>query len=220
MRKAITMLLLIVFVGLGVFATDLHIRAYKVGENNPPVVHINNRITQQDVSTGDVVSITQRIDDILGDTSSVPNDFEGYIVASYRVEGSTTGNYTLSFEMTDFQGPNGNSVDCIYQLGNFNAVFVTGSSQIQTSTAEGFSIALTDSQKQVGAKATGTTGDVIAKLESSWGITPDSSNGETPVPWSVRGAIGLLVDSKQFSDASLAYGSYESEIKVFLTSNS
>lgn len=215
MKKAITMIMLLTIASISIFSTELMIKAYKVGGGEPKV-YVVDRISQKTVVQGTEIAITSDIEEILGNTTTLPNDFNTYVIASYRVEGGVTGKYTLSFEMTDFQGPDGSSVDCIYQLGNFNAVFITGSGEIQSNSIHSgytnYTISYDDNSVKTGKAMSGQP----AVLEKTWTVNP-SYYANTPVPWSIRGAIGLIIDSSQYD--SLIYGSYKSNVRVFITSN-
>ncbi len=219
MRKLIAFTFIILISSLILPSEDLMIRAFKVGQGTQ--LFINNRFTLLDISSGEPIILTQYTSEMLGNTSgSLPSKNVGYIVASYRVEGSETGSYKIEFDMTNFKGPDGKSVDCLYQLSNFNAVFVTGSSQIQTSTTSDgkFSISfpLEDNDS---VKSSFARDGENAKLSKTWVVSPTESTTPTSVPWASRGGIGVLIDSNQFTDPALPYGNYRATVTVTLSSN-
>ena len=157
---------------------------------------------------------------------STSSSFDSYVIFSYRVEGTVTGSYELTFELENLRNQNGEFINASYQLGNFDVVFPSSAASEEPSdnfnSDDSIAILYNRTDVQEGA-AVGSGG--ATQLTSEWKVgTPiyqdEKLSGITPIEgqscgtWIARGAVGMTIDNTGYTKAS--YGEYIADVTVTL----
>ena len=226
--KKINIFILMLLIHLCVFAAntaELNIKAFKTGFDYTNL-DINDRTTQNDVPLNGQgeIELNPVLDRLLGSTTASDN-LTSYVIFSYRLESNQVGNFTLNITLSDLERQNitapadNDSIDVLYQIGNFNEVFETlGSDDSSPSSSVGNS-----EIKGPGNTEGNKPGDVSqlatdsqkASFDMTYNATSDSDS--TVRTWIARGAVGMIIDNYQYNKAN--YGNYKAIVTVTLTSN-
>lgn len=196
----------------------LRIRAFKPGDQDV-VLKLNNALTLDDISNGDIVNLNDSASEIVGSIpSSAPSSMISKVIFSYRVEGADppeTGNsvgYKLTMTLSPFKlftGSDSTEQDVIipayYQLGNLNVTFPGTTEDANSPDLDEWHIEYTDETSYIQNGLADTTN---VSFETAWNVSQQEGTRNPMPKWVARGAVGVIIDYRKYSDMATPYGKY------------